>query len=118
VNEQTQHGTSVEVRSSAEPRDDGLVDLSVDVTVVANWHLFAPGSSDGLAVRLTATPASQTQVVACSIPDDATGHLSGTFRISATVQPGPSAWEVELRTQACSGSTCRTPERFRIGAVR
>ena len=118
MSEQTHSGTSVQVRSSAEHRDDGLVDLSIDVTVAANWHLFAPGSSGGLPVRLSATAASQTQVLACAIPEDATGHLGGTFRITATVKPGPTAWEVELRTQACSGSTCRTPERILIGAAR
>lgn len=118
MNGHTQHGASVQVRSTAQPRSDGLVDLSVDVIVEAHWHLFAPGSSDGLPVRLTATAASQAQLVACAIPEGDAGHLSGTFRITATVQPGPSAWELELRTQACSGSTCRPPERFRIGATQ
>ncbi len=111
-----QRGTSVQVHSRAVTRDDGLVDVSIDVSVAANWHLFAPGSADGMPVRLSATAASQAQVIACDIPGDPSGHLSGTFRITAQVQPGASAWEVELRTQACSGSTCRTPERFVIRA--
>ena len=105
--------TGRRVRAALRTEDrDGRVSLMVEIGVEPDWHVYAPGSDDGLPVSLTVPAESALRLNDVRFPETADRHLSGTFTIEADIDTLPSHGTIHLRTQACSGQTCEAPEHL------
>jgi hypothetical protein len=97
-----QSGGLVRVRGAAAAT--GSVEL--EITVESGWYLFAPGSGDGLPVRVT----SDGQDIPIRV-EDIDGKLAGRFVLSL---PGPVGREIHLHVQACNGAQCLRPSMLPV----
>jgi hypothetical protein len=87
----------VQVRCATTPT--GV--LNLEITVQDGWYLFAPGSDEGLPLRVT--------VAATDVPlqvEGVDGKLAGRFVVS--LEP-PANGQLQLHLQACNGDQCLRP---------
>ncbi len=75
--------------------------VQLEITVQDGWYLFAPGSDEGLPLRVTTGGAEVPVLV-----EGANGKLAGRFVLSLDA---PVDDVLQLHLQACNGDQCLRP---------
>ncbi|MFC8826947.1 hypothetical protein ACFT9I_16585 [Streptomyces sp. NPDC057137] len=97
----------VDAAAEACPREDGTYAVVLALTVQAPWHLYAPGSTVGLPVSVSAE--SPAELVHLTIPQTPNGELTGTVEITGTLSNAAAGSRLRIRTQVCDGPRCERP---------
>jgi len=87
-------------------RDDGMLELALNLTVGDGWYAFPPGSEDGVPVSITITSPHEVVAPLAAGPDVA--RLEGKASLTAVLD-GPDEVRLEVTVQVCDGTVCMAP---------
>ncbi len=96
----------VEVGCLLKHRDDGTLELTLNLTVGEGWYAFPPGSDEGVPVSLAIN--SEHEVVEDLAAESPGAHLSGKSTLTAVLR-GPDEVRLDVTVQVCEGTVCMAP---------
>lgn len=87
----------------------GRARITVDILVEPGWYVYAPGSTEGIPVRLSVDSKGEHAIEDVRCPEGSDGLLSGQFQIETDLTTTDSVLAVRLTAQPCTKIMCEPP---------
>lgn len=88
-------------------REDGLLEMKLNLTIADGWYAYPPGSDEGVPVGITIR--SPHRVVEQLSPAAPAPHLQDKSALLAVLDGPEDEVRVDVTVQACDGTTCLPP---------